>query len=727
MTRPTLAVLALLCLPLSAAGQDAAAPSSDLEVDVRADWVGGRRGGVWPVRIAVTNRGPARAVTAAFVPFERPGDPDRPAVVTKTVTVPAGATASFTLPVPLTARSGNGEVIFAADPLADSGELPAGVREEADLAAAALPELTATVTLPRAAGEAINRPALLIAAAAKPPAGAMDGFEEACERAVGALAGVSERPPERKTVAADGETYAAVDPADWPRTWLGFTAVDIVLVTPAALSEMPADARAALVDWLHAGGAVVVSGAGGRPDAAAWGPLLDLPAAAGGWRFVGETGVEMGEVTGGEGLSGGAAFARVLDALAERPGAVRVRPALAGRVYAVDGRTVGLGGTRQAWDLILADLGADRLTVADRVGAYPRGANSEFYEWLVPGVRGVPVFGFLVLMTGFAVLIGPVNYFWLRRRHQIGRLAVTIPLIAAAAGGALLLLSVTMHGWTAKARRLEVTVHDPDLDRAVTFARTAFFAPRDPGGLAFDPATAVFRLPPPGGADGGGRVDWTDRQRWAGALAPGRTRTQFVTVTPRPERGRLTATGGDIKEGLRVTNGYETDLAHVLASDAAGNLYYGTDLAAGAAATLAPLDGDRLFAWRTALDGKLPERPPGLSKDGLGVLGELGSVFGRRGDPGASFRASLAYRSLNLLRGINEKTDPIQAFAETPLLPTARGAFAAVLPDGDAGTFAGVDASFRGDLRVLLGTLDGEVPGDPAAPLPGDPPAAAAP
>ena len=715
MTRPTLAALALLLLPLAAAGQDAAAPAADLEVDVRSDWVGGRRGGYWPVRVAVTNRGPARAVTAAFVPFEGAGDPDRPALVTRTVAVPAGATASFTLPVPLTARAGNGEVVFVADPLPESGELPADRRGEADLLAAAAPGLAATVTLPRAAGEAINRPALLIAAAAKPPAGAMDGFENACGEAVAALGAIAERAAERKTVAADGETYAAVDPADWPRTWLGFTTVDLVLVTPAALAEMPADVRAALIDWLHAGGAVVVSGAGDPTDGAAWAPLLDLPGAAGAWRFLGPTGGGIGAT--GEALSGEATFAGVLDAFANpsgSAGAVRVRPALAGRVYAVDGRTVGVGGTRQAWNLILGDLGGDRLTVADRLGAFPRGGNSEFYEWLVPGVRGVPVVGFLVLMTGFAALIGPVNYFWLKRRHQIGRLAVTIPLIAAAAGGALLLLSVTMHGWTAKGRRLEVTVHDPGLDRAVTFGRTALFSPRDPGGLAFDPATAVFRLPPPAGAVGGGRVDWTDRQVWAGAFAPGRTRTQFVTVTPRPERGRLTATGGGVRDGLRVTNGYDVGLAHVLASDAAGDLYYGTDLAAGSAATLAPLNGDLLFEWRTALDGKLPERPPGLSKDGLGVLGELGSAFGRRGDSGASFRASLVYRSLNLLRGINEKTDPIDAFEEAPLLPTARGAFAAVLAEDDGGTFGGVDASFRGDLRALLGTLDGNVPGEPS-------------
>ena len=241
----------------------------------------------------------------------------------------------------------------------------------------------------------------------------------------------------------------------------------------------------------------------------------------------------------------------------------------------------------------------------------------------------------------------------------------------------------------------------------MTFARTAFFAPRDPGGLTFGPAAAVLRMPPPGGAGGGGRVDWTDRQAWGGGFVRGRTRTQFVTVTPRPERGRLTAGGGDPRAGLRVTNGYATDFSHLIASDAAGTVYYGENVAAGAAATLRPVNGDRLFAWRTALDGKLPERPPGLTADGMGALGDLGITFGRRrGEPGASFRASLAYRSLYELRGLNERTESIGAFEATPLLPAARGAFAAVLAEEDGGTFGGADVDFRGGLRVLVGTLE---------------------
>jgi hypothetical protein len=34
-----------------------------------------------------------------------------------------------------------------------------------------------------------------------------------------------------------------------------------------------------------------------------------------------------------------------------------------------------------------------------------------------PGIRGVPVYGFMVLITVFAVLIGPFNYFYLRRKR----------------------------------------------------------------------------------------------------------------------------------------------------------------------------------------------------------------------------------------------------------------------------------------------------------------------
>ena len=714
MNRLFPAALLCVCLPPVAAGQDEPASgaepaaAADLAVEVRSGWVGGRRGGYWPVRIELENRGPARSVTAAFVPFADPADPDRPAVVTKTVAVPAGAAASFTLPVPLTAARGNGEVLFVADPPADAGGAGGAgpARTEAELRAAALDlpnRSDRAVTLPAAGGEGVNRPALLIAAAADPSKAAMAGFEAAAADAVAAVANVASRVPPRRTVSPDGETYAAVDPADWPRTWLGFTTVDLVLVTPETLAGMPAEVRAALTDWLHAGGTVVVSGANPAGEAA-WAGPLGLGGLAGDWRALAD-GPLMTEIAAPRELTPGATLDFIGGWLAAAK-SVRARPALGGRVYAVDGRTVG-PGTRPTWAVILKDLGPDRLTVSDRLGAFPRGTNREFYEWLVPGVRGVPVAGFLVLMTGFAVLIGPVNYFWLKRRHQVGRLAVTIPLIAAAAGASLLLLSAVMHGWTPKGRRLEVTVHDPAADRAVTFARTALFAPRDPGGLAFDPSAAVLRMPPPGGAGGGGRVDWTDRQSWGGTFLPARTRTQFVTVAPRAERGRLTAEPGDARRGLRVTNGYEHDFTQLLVSDAAGVLYRGTDVPAGAAATLAPLDSDGLFAWRAALDLAMPERPPGLSADGLGALGQVGFLVGRRGgDPGASFRASLAYRTLLELKGLNEREDPLDALAAAPLLPADRGVFAAILGEEEDGTFGGVGASFRGDLRVLVGSLD---------------------
>ena len=717
-----LAAAAVLAVPSGIVAQTErrSAEAADLIREVDAAWIGGHRGGYWPVRITLTNDGPARAVTAAFLPYGAANRPQRPPVVTRTDALPAGGTVSYTLPLPLTGGRRGGELAFLADPLPDSGEVPNVRRDEDDFVRGAIPDLSYQLTLPSASDEAINRPALLIAADAAPE---MTGFEEACAALTGAVAADSSRPKWRDDVAVEKETFAAVPPELWPETWLGFTSVDIVAVTPESLVRLSPAARAALTTWLHAGGTVIVPNAGdprAPGNAADLGRLLDLDstAAAGEWAEVSVNGAEplreaatnyLGRRLGGF-LSGFISGKVQFPVPPAAGGPILAKPVLAGRVYALGGGDVAGPTGKLGWEAILKNLGPERWSVADRLGVYPRGPNREFYEWLIPGVRGVPVAGFVVLMTLFALVIGPANYVWLKRKHRIGRLAVTIPLIAAATGGVLLAYSLVMHGFGVKARQLAVTVHDPGADRAVTFARTAVFAPRgDDAGLAFDPSVAVFRLPSPDGDVSDGRVDWTDRQRWRGGFFRGRTRTQFVTVEPRPERGRLTAEPSPA--GLRVTNGYDADFAALLVTDAAGTMFYGRDVPAGGEAALRPITGDDQFAWRQALDGRLPEAPPGLEGDGLGVLGVIEEVLGRRRRTGASFRESLAMRSLAALRGLNEKTDPLDAFLETPLLPRIDGAFVAVLEEGETGTFGGLEVDFRGGLHVLAGVIDGEVPG----------------
>ncbi|MEM9703374.1 MAG: hypothetical protein AAF907_13115 [Planctomycetota bacterium] len=357
------------------------------------------------------------------------------------------------------------------------------------------------------------------------------------------------------------------------------------------------------------------------------------------------------------------------------------------------------------WFAILRHIGPDRLTFADRIGASGRGPNGEFVEFLIPGVRGVPVGTFVALITLFVVLIGPVNYVLLRKRHQVGRLALTVPLIAAATAGSLFAYSTVMHGFGTKARQLAVTVHDPAANRAMSWTRTAVFAPQTPGdGLLFAGDEAVIPIAPPGPNVGGGRVDWTNGQTWSGDAFRGRTRTQFVTLQPRPERGRLSVEWRD--GAATVVNGYESDFALLLLSDGRGRLYQGVDVPAGGRATLSLMTGVDINEWRVRLDGRLPEPPPGMEEPQRNLLRGF-PMLNSPPDSNASFQASLAYRTASRLKGMNEYGEPIEAFRAAPLIAEENGSFVALLDEPALTEFGGAEVDDRGGAHLLIGRLDG--------------------
>ncbi|NNJ24577.1 hypothetical protein [Alienimonas chondri] len=699
-------------------GSESRAESDDLECVIDDRWVGGQRGGYWPVRIALTNRGAACAVTAAYLPYQpRRGGGVMP-TVTRTVALPAGADTRFTLPVPLTARRGDGEIVIVADPLPEDGVVAADPRSDDDLLDAAIRELSHEVHPPGADNNAIRTPAVLILEATPFD---QDAFAHAAAVTVSEVEADSSRDANRRTSAGNRGDVLVLSPEALPETWLGFTTVDLIVVDGSRLSELSEGIVQSLRTWTAAGGTLVVadamrSDADPVPDGIE--SLLGAKAGSENWAAIAKDG-------GGNrtGQYDPEETRRIVRGLMDRFGGRRspgfdaegadsrmlLRPSppagLAPRRQAVGGGRVYLlaadGGGADDWYAVLQDLGPDRLLVADRFGVGARGPNEEFLEFLIPGVRGVPVGTLVALITLFVVAIGPVNYLILRRRHQVGRLALTVPLIAAATAGTLLAYSTVMHGFGTKVRQFAVTSHDDAANQAVEWTRTAVFAPHTPGaGLTFSPETAVFPLAPPGPNIGGGRIDWTSGQTWSGDAFRGRTRTQFVTVSPRPERGRLTVEWANGRP--TVVNGYDSDFAMLVLSDDAGRVYHGVDLPAGGSGTLRLIDGDDQFAWRERLDLLLPQPLPGMEEGQDDLLNEFPMLHS---DPetNASFKASLAYRTASSIRGLNEHTEAIDGFEEAPLISEPRGAFVALLEEPALTEFGGEPVDARGGAHLLIG------------------------
>src|SRR5690606_5965118 len=123
---------------------------------------------------------------------------------------------------------------------------------------------------------------------------------------------------------------------------------------------------------------------------------------------------------------------------------------------------------------------------------------------------------------------------------------------------------------------------------ATSISRMTLFAGMAPAdGLQFSNSTAVYPMYPFRERFVDGTVDWTDTQALIGGWFRTRTRTQFLTVSRRDERGRLTVEkSGD---GMRATNGFTVPLSKLVVTGEDGQTWFAESVPAGAGAELRPL------------------------------------------------------------------------------------------------------------------------------------------
>ena len=93
-----------------------------------------------------------------------------------------------------------------------------------------------------------------------------------------------------------------------------------------------------------------------------------------------------------------------------------------------------------------------------RHGMTPDSANAEFAKLLVPGVGLAPVTEFRVLITLFVLLIGPLNYWLLKRAKRLHLMVLTVPL--AAAGYDIGLVRLRDRGGRVRHARPGAKLHD---------------------------------------------------------------------------------------------------------------------------------------------------------------------------------------------------------------------------------------------------------------------------
>ncbi len=254
------------------------------------------------------------------------------------------------------------------------------------------------------------------------------------------------------------------------------------------------------------------------------------------------------------------------------------------------------------WDVIFKRLGVDRWMWSQRHGFSLVRDNFSFWNFLIPGVGLAPVNLFRVVITLFVLLIGPLNYSFLKRWKRLNWMLLTVPLSALLVTFALTNYALFTDGISVKARLRSVTCLDQRVGHAVTWSRQAYFAGIAPaGGLVFPADVAVYPLDYDPIARFGRRgqvrnVVWDERQRLATGYLPSRTTAQLMVQRSGPSSLRIAFREGPA--GLEgFTNQLRGQVERLLVVDAAGDTFVAGSVAAGGEGTLQPVSPEDGREW----------------------------------------------------------------------------------------------------------------------------------
>lgn len=247
-------------------------------------------------------------------------------------------------------------------------------------------------------------------------------------------------------------------------------------------------------------------------------------------------------------------------------------------------------GTEGDWTWLFRTLGSGRLRWSERHGLNARAGNADFWNFLIEGVGRAPVIAFQVFITIFTLVIGPLNYFVLRRRKQLYFLIMTVPALALLTTALLLGYSVASEGFGVRTRVRSVTMLDQVRGEAVSWSRVSYYAGLAPtGGLRFSADTAVYPIEPDGSAPGYRMVDWTEGQHLTSGWLLSRTPMQLFVISHR-QAGEQLAVAADDGGHLRVTNNLGAAVRFLVLADDEGALYTADNLPRGARELLAPAE-----------------------------------------------------------------------------------------------------------------------------------------
>ncbi len=358
-------------------------------------------------------------------------------------------------------------------------------------------------------------------------------------------------------------SVAFLPPADLPDRWIDYTCLDLIFVSLSDLAELAdqqADTWEALRTYIATGGNLLVYGVG--PNFERLKELQQIvgfdppserqPERTGGWRIPRPAMFGRSPYTAGSeeyvtvvGPGGWNRQRTVRDSRVTKQSQqttsipdpmFRLRDLQFGAVVAISNDSpLSQDEPQRNW--LLSELSEERWRWCKRHGLSQHRPNTDFWDFLIPGVGAAPVKAFLFIITAFVLAIGPLNYYLLRRWNRLYWLLVTVPVGAAIVTGCLFAYALVSDGLRTRTRMRSYTEIDAGRNTAVSWSRQTYYAGLAPsGGMVFPKEAAVYPIRPFGRGRRSGyrRLSWEDQQHLVAGYLPSRTTSQYLVIHAAP-------------------------------------------------------------------------------------------------------------------------------------------------------------------------------------------------
>lgn len=265
-----------------------------------------------------------------------------------------------------------------------------------------------------------------------------------------------------------------------------------------------------------------------------------------------------------------------------------------GRVYAVD--LEQMNQSPWNWRAIWLSGPTPPTSIAYAGGGNYHSPSDQYWYGLIPEVGERPVAAFVILITVFSLMIGPVNFWLVHRAGYTRAIMITIPLIGITASALFLTVYVLRDGLQTRGRIRSVTILDQPRSEAFSWSRQSTYAAFAPDGFRVPQGAYVAPVLSPS-ARYDVKIPFVleqngDAETYRGRMVASRKLVQAVVGHVAQTDARL-AVGRGTSGKVTVRNRLGCSVSGVVLRDTDGNWHLGQTVRPDARLELAPVSADR--------------------------------------------------------------------------------------------------------------------------------------